>query len=393
MPYAPRLVGALVLPLALLVPAAARAQTPRPSSPPPVLVPQVVTQLRLGLTQGLDADAAPPVLELRRLRVGLRGSALQGALTGLVVVNATPSALELLDAWAEGALGHGHRLRVGLAKVSFTTYRMGSFTDLVFVDWALVTRAFGTERQLGAEFHNLRSGHRWEYAVGLWHGTTSRAAHGRGVADVYAEPVVNRSDLRALYAFDAPHPELSARLQWHNGAPAGRLQVHAGLNALYDLRPVAAHDFRLTVAPELALSLGAFGLDVTAYLGLAELTTQSGVGTMTGLLAEAHAAVSRRVTLGLRYARVDVGQSLRDDARARAAQLRTAAPNDQQAEVGRRYADAGRTETEHGVGLAVRVDLLPPHVRWHSDLGWTQRRGDFAPRDEIAVRTQFQLAF
>jgi hypothetical protein len=90
MPYAPRLVGALALPLALLVPAAARAQTPRPATPPPALVPQLVTQLRLGLTQGLDADAAPPVLELRRLRVGLRGSALQGALTGLVVVNATP---------------------------------------------------------------------------------------------------------------------------------------------------------------------------------------------------------------------------------------------------------------------------------------------------------------
>lgn len=383
----------LTLSLSWLVPAVAWAQTPGPGAPPATLTPLLVAQLRMGQTQRLGADIASPALELRRLRVGLRGTALQGALTGLVVVNTTPSALELLDAWAEGALGRGHRLRAGLAKVPFTSYRMGSFSDLVFVDWALVTRAFGTERHLGAELHNRSATQRWEYAVGLWHGTTARAAHGRGVADVYAEAVVNHSDLRALYAFDAPHPELSARLLWHRQAPGGRLRVRAGLNALYDFRPVAAQDFRLTVAPEMALSLGPFGIDLTAYLGVAELVTRSGFGAMTGVLAEAHATVSRRVTLGVRYARVDVDGALRDDARARATLLRASAPEDQQAAVGRRYADAGRTHTEHGVGLAVRVEVLPPHLRWHSDLGWTQRRGEQPPSDEVTLRTQLQLAF
>ncbi len=380
--------------LALTLPLAARSSAyaqPRPTSGP--LHAFLVTQLRLGTTQDLGAEPGSPVLELRRLRLGLRASALGGALTGLVVVNANPLALELLDAWGEVALGRGHRLRVGLAKVSSTTYRMGAFSDLVFVDWALVTRPFGTERQLGAELHNQRSGQSWEYALGLWHGSTARAAHGRGLADVYAEPVANLSDLRVGHGYDPPHPEVSGRLLWRGPAgPPRRLHVTAGLNAQYDLRPVEARDIRLLVAPEIALARGPLHLEITAWLGLAEGTTRPGVGAVTGLLAEVHAELSPRVTLGLRYAQVDVSEALRDDARARAQRLSQQGPNDTREALTRRYALAGTLSTEHEIGIALRVDVLPPFVRWQTDLGWIQRHGDPSPHDEIRGRTQLQLA-
>lgn len=80
------------------------------------------------------------------------------------------------------------------------------------IDWALVTRYFGGERQLGLELHNRGGRGAVEFAVGAWGGTTMRAAHGQGVAPVYGEAVENLSDLRALHTPDSSHPELGGRV-------------------------------------------------------------------------------------------------------------------------------------------------------------------------------------
>jgi len=164
--------------LILLLPRAARADDG------PVVRPTLVAQLRLSaeFPQANGAVVPPATLELRRVRPGLRLSAMGGRLSGIFVLNTSPSALELMDLWLEYQPRAHVRVRVGQTKQPFTAYRLGNFTDLHFTDWALVTRTFGGERQLGVEVHNRGEGGAWEYSVGLWNGVTQRAAHGRGDA-------------------------------------------------------------------------------------------------------------------------------------------------------------------------------------------------------------------
>lgn len=332
------------------------------------------------------------MLEVRRLRPGLRVSALDGRLTAAVVLNTTPSALELIDLWAEYALTPSLRLRAGQLKQPFTAYRMQSFTELAFVDWALVTRPFGGERQLGVELHDRGSGRATEFSVGLWHGSTARAAHGQGVAAVYAEPVENLSDLRALHPPDAPHPEVTGRFAWRSarGAP---VRVALGLSAAVDLRPVEAHDLRASFAPEVAVSAGPMRLEVTGYLGLSDLVESSGVGLLGGALAELQGHVGDRAVVALRYALVRSSEALRGDARARADRLVGAATGDARGALQRRYADAGQARYEEELTVGASVRLLGQWLRAQADFGWTRTARQGSDRDELRGRAQVQAVF
>jgi len=364
----------------LLAPRAARAD----DGP---VTPTLVAQLRVTGSVPLDGEAPPALVELRRIRPGLRFRALEGRLTGVFSLNTTPSALELIDLWAEYQVVPRLRLRVGQMKQPFTAYRMGSFAELTFVDWALVTRTFGGERQLGVEAHNRGASGAFEYSVGVWNGTTMRAAHGRGIADVYAEAVDNLSDLRSYRAPDAPHPELTARAAWHHAA------VDLGLSALVDAQPSPGRDFRAAFAPEFRLRAGVFAAELVGYLGLSERVTSPGVAATWGALAEARVTVAARVTLGLRYAVVARDESLRADARARADALIAAAPTESRAAITRRYAEAGAVAAEHELGAAVAVRLPGVPVSANADATWLRTaRGDGA-RDEVRLRAQVQLAF
>lgn len=378
--------------LPLLVARAAAAQTPPPSAPaPPSLTPTLVAQLRFTASEVPDGAAPSPLLEVRRLRVGLRGAALDGRLTGAVVVNATPSALELIDLWAEYVLTPTLRLRGGQFKQPFTAYRMRSFTELAFVDWALVTRAFGGERQLGFELHDRGAQRATELSVGLWGGTTVRSAHGQGVAATYGEPVANLSDLRAYALPDAPHPELTGRFAWHSPRGAA-VRVDLGLSASADLRPVEAHDLRAAVAPELAVAAGPLRLELTGYLGAADLVERGGLGLLAGVLAELQGRVGDRAVVGLRYARVQADGALRDDARARAERLVDAAPADQRAALQRRYVDAGRVAYDQELTVGASVRLVGASLSAQADFGWLRTARDSGDRDELRGRAQLQLA-
>lgn len=356
------------------------------------VTPSLVAQLRLTASEALDGSSPSPALELRRVRPSLRLRALDGRLLALASLNTSPSALEILDAWAEYAITTTLRVRGGQAKVPFTAYRMRSFTELAFVDWALVTRYFGGERQLGFELHNRGASGPVEFSVGAWGGTTMRAAHGQGVASVYGEPVENLSDLRALHAPDSPHPELSGRLALHRARDAG-VRIDAGLNAFVDLRPAAAHDLRAAFAPELSLATGALRVDVTAYLGLSDLVERAGVGMLGGLLAEVQVRAHERVTVALRYARTDRSEALRDDARARATRLAAEAGDAQRAAVVRRYAEAGAVLREHELTGGLVVRLVDTTLTWQSDFGWLRTERVDGARDELRGRTQLQVSF
>lgn len=359
--------------LTLLLPRAASADDG------PVVRPTLVAQLRL-LADFPQADGAvspPAALELRRVRPGLRLNALGGRLTGAFVLNTSPASLELMDLWVEYQARSHVRVRVGQTKQPFTAYRLGSFADLRFVDWALVTRTFGGERQLGVEVHNRGEGGAWEYSVGLWNGVTLRSAHGRGVADLYGQPVVNASDLRAYVLPSALHPELTARGAWHR---RGRVQWELGLSALVDLEPITQRDFRAAVAPEASMRAGVVRVDVTGYLGLSELTQQGGLGLTWGALAEVGVTLAQRVTLGARYAVVLRDAALVEDARRAVAQSQVAT---------RRVG----ADEEHEVGGAVDLRLPGVPVSANADLSWLRTTTAGVHADGLRVRVQAQLAW
>ncbi len=381
----------LALPLALLV-YAPRVAAQSPTRARPTLTPTLAAQVRFTASGVVDGDLAEPVLELRRLRPGLRVSAFDNRLSAQVTLNTTPSALEVIDAWAEYALTPSLRLRGGQTKQPFTAYRLRSFTELAFVDWALVTRAFGGERQLGFELHDRGSSLPVEFSVGVWNGTTMRAAHGQGVAGVYAEAVENLSDLRAVHLPDAPHPEITGRVAWRS-ARERAVRVDLGLSATVDLRPVTAHDFRTSLAPEAAISVGPLTAELTGYVGLAELSERPDAGVLAGVLGELRARVHDRVTVGLRYARVESGDDLRADARARAERIILESAMDQRTVVQRRYADAGRVRYEQELTAGVVVRLLGTTLAWQSDFGWLRTERDVGARDELRGRTQLQVMF
>lgn len=375
------------LPVALLLAAALRPRAARAQSP---VTPTLVAQLRATGSVVLGGSDPPALIELRRLRPGLRFNALEGRFTGVFVLNTTPSSLELMDLWAEYRLGPWARVRAGQMKQPFTAYRIGSFADLSFVDWALVTRTFGADRQLGVELHDRGEDHALEYSVGVWNGTMMRAAHGRAVEDVYAEPVDNLSDLRAYRPPDAPHPEFTARVAWRR---RGAVVLRAGLSALVDAQPNVARDFRAAFAPEVSLDYGALRVEATGYLGLSERTMSSGVAASWGVLAEARFTVASRVTFGLRFARVDRDGALRDDARARADQLIAAAPMDARAALARRYESAGLVSAEQELTAAVALRIPSSPFSAQADAGWlhtARRSGDL---DSVLLRAQAQLAF
>lgn len=380
------LAAALLLPLSLAP--LASAQTP----PPAGVTPTLAAQLRFTASEVVDGAAPSPLLELRRLRAGLRASAFEGRLSAAFTLNTTPSALELIDLWGEYALTPTLRLRAGQFKQSFTAYRMRSFTELAFVDWALVTRPFGGERQLGVELHDRGAPRATEFSVGLWGGTTVRSAHGQGVAGVYGEPVANLSDLRSYTLPDAPHPELTGRFVWRSPREA-RVRVELGLSAGVDLRPVAAHDLRATLAPELALAVGPMRLELTGYVGAADLLERDGVGLLGGALAELQGRIGDRAVVALRYARVQADDALRDDARARAARLVNAAPADQKPVLQRRYSDAGRVAYEQELTVGAAVRLVGSALSVQADLGWLRTAREGGDRDELRGRAQVQVAF
>ena len=382
----PILSALTLLPLLASLPAAAQ------SPPPAGLTPTLAAQLRFSASEVLDGDAPSPLLEVRRLRVGLRASALAGRLTGAAVLNATPSALELIDAWGEYALTPTLRLRAGQFKQPFTAYRMRSFTELAFVDWAIVTRPFGGERQLGFELHDRGAPRATEFSVGLWGGSTVRAAHGQGVAAVYAEAVENLSDLRALHLPDAPHPEVTGRFAWRSPR-AAPVRVDLGLSASADLRPAEARDLRAAVAPEAAVSVGPMRLELTGYLGASDLVEAGGYGLLGGVLAELQGRVGDRAVLAIRYARVQAGDGLRADARARAERLVAAAPSTQHDVVQRRHADAGRVAYEQELTAGASVRLVGAWLSAQADLGWLRAAREAGDRDELRGRAQLQLVY
>lgn len=357
-------------------------------------------QLRFNL-HGATGTPVTGDVELRRLRLFLRGHLLDDRLTFVLQLSTTPASLELIDAWADWRFTDALRVRVGQFKTPFTRHRQQSFATLALADWSVFATHFGAERQLGVMLHD-GGGDRahWVYQAGVFTGVNARASFARGLAALYAESVTNLSDLRTFHPPTEVHPAFIGRFGYERAGvhsltssdeAGGGLRHAVYLSAAWDVRPSYPVDFPLRVAPELLLKWNHVFLDVVAATGFFVDGAGAWGLASVGENVEVGWRFSPRWEVAGRYSRVDALDAARSDAVARAAAIVAAAPPDDAAAVAARYEKAGTPRWTQEVGAALNVYLVGDGLKWQTDVTWV--RTDGPPRDEVRLRTQLQLAF
>lgn len=367
-----------------------------------------VTQLRSTLANegpawGDGARETSGSIELRRVRLLLRGSFLDGQLTTFIQLSTSPSSLELLDVAVDGRLRPRLALRGGVFKTPFTLHRNRSYQNLSLTEWDPAAVRFGAERQIGVEAHAILTNDAAyiDYAAGVFTGVNSRAAFARGIADSYAEALPNPSNLRALQGPTEIHPELFARVGYASAraepltmtdAHGGPLRGYAALSVAYDTRPLEYRDFALRVAAEGMLKARHLFVNAVAYLGFFEPGGEDFAAAMLGLTLDVAYRARPRFELAARYSRVDTFARLRSAARARADAL-VAAAEDPDA-VAAQYAEAGqlRNTEEYAVGL--NVPIIGRSLLFQADAAVVRLdRLGTDDEDTFRVRLQMQLGF
>lgn len=226
----------------------------------------VNTQLQLAVP--LDEDAKPEV-RVRRLRAGVQLSLDDDRVRTKVELNLAPRSLELIEAWGERQYGLA-RLRLGILKIPFTTYRDTSSRDLALAEWSPVTRAFGSERQVGGMLL-VGTGDGWHGALAVTQGQSTRTSHGQGAADLHeAEPCAWAALDGPECALEGVAPELSGRVGWtaadlNDFEPSEGLRGAWAVSAAVDTQPVAERDLGARLAVEGTARLNRVGLQVGVY--------------------------------------------------------------------------------------------------------------------------------
>lgn len=208
---------------------------------------------------------------VRRLRAGFATSLDGDRIRTKVELNLAPRDLELIEVWGERQFGPGS-VRIGVLKAPFTTYRDTSSRALALTEWSPVTRAFGSERQVGAMVAGSHAG--WHGALAITQGQSTRTSHGQGAADLSGGAAC------AWAALDGPAcklrgvaPELTVRVGWNatgmedrvfdevGGSPRGAWAVSAGV----DTGPDPMLDLGSRVAVEGTLALYRLVLQAGVY--------------------------------------------------------------------------------------------------------------------------------
>ncbi|MCB9682668.1 MAG: hypothetical protein H6733_14480 [Alphaproteobacteria bacterium] len=336
-------------------------------------------QLQLGATFPIDG-AVQGKAALRRVRVDLRAS-LQDGLAGFrLQLNLLPGAFELLDAVLTSEPHPRARVAFGFQKVPFTRYRQVSFTALPLVDWALTTRMFGAERQLGLVVQDA-----WQqgatYGVGVFAGTNSRASHAVGLAETYGVDLANPSDLRGPGYDLSVHPEVVARLGYASAdvdarAPVDRIggapRWAVLVSGAVDARPTPQVDLAGRIAPELVLKVEHVSVSAVWYGGWFVDVDGAWRFGVHGALGEVTWRAHRFVEITARYAGVYRLSSLARD-------------------VADRGGSASEVGSDHEAGIGWSVPTLGDHFDWTTDVMWVGQRGA-VPTDAVRVRSLIQVA-
>jgi phosphate-selective porin OprO/OprP len=337
---------------------------------------------------GPDADRdVEHAFKLRRLRMSLSGVALTEDFSYALQLSTNPGNLELVDLYLNYRFTKDIQIRLGQFKIPFTRYRMMSFSRLTFVDWALVTKYFGAERQRGFAVHNgYTKQPRFAYVLGVFTGQNARASHGVGLAEAFGATVDNPSDLVDPAAMEAAHPEVGLHLSYNHGGidtatdtdlKGGPLRFSAGVSGANDLRPDPIRDFSYRVAFEVLIKTHGLSVFAAFYSGFAarDGNHQDQQHAMLGMLAQLSYLVWSRLEFSGRYALVDIDDDLREQSRNSA------------------EGQAGDLNREQELTFGVNVYIIGASLRWQNDLSWIYREGEDRNRDDLRFRSQLTLQF
>jgi len=357
---------------------------------------RLVSQLGVDVTRTMDGDDARIGTRgrLRRFRLFHSAKLLDDGLRYSVQLSFAPRSNELLDLWLEPRIAADWRVRIGQYKTPFTRYRINSFADLQLVDWSVVTRYFGNERQIGAMVHNgYKGGRPFELQAGVFTGQNARRNHGVGIADVYAQPIPSPSDLSDPQApFAELHPELVVHAGWASermdvarwdDRTGGGPRVHAGVSASHDVRPTYGQDASTRAAGETLLKVEGLSVGAVGYLGTAPTRRDATVVGLLGGLVEVSYRVGDHSTFAVRAARVDVLAPLRDDVAA----VFRAPPGRFDLEVD---GAPPAIEREEELSVGWKGDLVGDTVQLYVDVNARNQRTSGPDTASVEVRTQLQ---
>lgn len=373
-------------------------------------------------TQFESRDAGPGTertekltAEARRIRLTLLGDFPQYRLTFKLHLSLGPGSLELMDMQFDYRWSGSFRIRAGQYKIPFTRYRIQSFQRLTFVDWAIVSKYFGAERQTGLTIHNgYEKPPTWGYEIGIFSGQNARASHAVGLAGIYGEPTPNPSDLADPGPKVEFHPAIFAHVSYNPGGinvqsdsddkDAG-LRGSVGMSAGWDFDPNRYQNLKGRFAPEALLKYRGASFSGIGYLGLVKIGCPAVTRTgMTGALLQSAYRFMPHFEFSARYAVVDFADELMTAAYDRAQRLVAFAQYEadisdsplarQQLDVIKaQYKNAGRVVREEEFTIGFNVYIESNSLKWQTDAGRLLHSRIDGDRVDYVVRSQVQVAF
>lgn len=331
-------------------------------------------------------------------------------------LSAAPGSLELMDFYFNYKARPQLQIRYGQYKVPFTRYRMQSYQRLTFVDWAIVAKGFGAERQMGFALHNgYEKPPKYAYAVGVFSGVPARASQAVYLSKIYGEETLNPSDLANPGPRAKFHPELFLHLAYNargirvrsdTDEERGGLRYAAMFSAAWDLDPRPHHDLQLRLAPELLTKYRGLSFSAIGYAGFAELGAAARTEpVMLGGLFQTAYRVNNRYEISARYAVVDFRDAVTDDASEAARQFLPGAHERLRTLVYTRPAGGRSDDTaansenpaqvlgEEEITIGFNTYLTGHTLKWQNELGWLRHRRRDDNRTDYVMRSQFQLTF
>lgn len=372
--------------------------------------PSLAVQLQF---QYLEKDMGPDVhpaygsvVKWRRVRPKVTGTMLHKDLAYFLHLSTAPGALELMDFFIDYTVVPQFHVRIGQNKIPFTQYRHGSFANLQLVDWPIVIKYFGAERQVGFTFHNgINKAGAIQYEFGAYNGMNARKANNVGYAQLNGELPVNPSSLVDPAPLDEFHPALVFHLAYNYNDIVSAYYTDfeksgprfaVGASTAWDANPVYYRDYALRLAPELLFKFRGFSFGGTYYAGFYEQDgemDQIQLAT-TGATASTSYLIGRVVEIAARYSYVGTTEDQRDDATERADALVAAAPADEQEAVAAQYSNVGTVSTEREWNAGVNVYFIGRKLKLQNDVSWlTHIDYEDEIKEDLRVRSQLQLAF
>lgn len=352
---------------------------------------------------GPDVKRANELLmKARRIRFILAGTLYRPVFSYRLHLSTAPKSLELMDFYFNYEISRNMQFRFGQYKVPFTRYRIQSFQRLAFIDWAIVTKYFGAERQMGFSLHNgYERPPRWAYVFGVFTGVNARASHGIGLSKVYGEEILNPSDLADPGPATEFHPELffhlnynseNIKVQSSSDEERTGLRYSAGMSIAWDIDPVPYQDFRFRLAPELLIKHRGISFMTVPYIGFSKISNPAKLkSVMTGGLVQTSYRFNKNYEISIRYAIVDFRKDLLDDAFNRAQQL--IAESNNNAAVIDQYEDVGQAYQEHELTLGFNIYIIGHALKWQHDASLFRHCILTGKRTDYAAHSQFQLTF